>query len=67
MFFMALHHTGPLVRYLETRAYEAIDAPAKRERKQARRQAAASAGRDQSLATKLWYASAGRGQGDRVG
>ena len=53
--FHALYHTGPLVRYLENRAYEAIDARAKLERKQAT--AKRRHGRkDQSLATKLSYA-----------
>ena len=33
--FHALYHTGPLVRYLENRAYETIEARAKLERKQA--------------------------------
>ena len=52
--FHALYDVGPLVRYLENRAYEAIDARAKLERKQA---TAKRRGRkDQSLATKLSYA-----------
>src|SRR5271157_1604431 len=53
--FHALYHTGPLVRYLENRAYEAMDVCAKLERKQAttaRRRGC----KDQSLATKLSYA-----------
>ena len=33
--FHALYHTGPLVRYLENRAYEAMNVCAKLERKQA--------------------------------
>ena len=52
--FHALYDVGPLVRYLENRAYEAIDARAKLERKQA---TAKRRGRkDQSLAKKLSYA-----------
>src|SRR5271157_4562665 len=53
--FHALYHTGPLVRYLENRAYEAMNVCAKLERKQAttaRRRGC----KDQSLATKLSYA-----------
>jgi hypothetical protein len=50
--FHALHEVGPLVRYLENRAYEAIDARAQLERKQAT--AERHRGRkSQSLATKL--------------
>ncbi len=53
--FHALYHTGPLVRYLENRAYEAMDVCAKLERKQAT--AERRHGRkDQSLAKKLSYA-----------
>ena len=53
--FHALYNVGPLARYLENRAYEAIDARAKLERKQAT--AERRHGRkDQSLATKLSYA-----------
>src|SRR5271157_1330309 len=52
--FHALYDVGPLVRYLENRAYEAIDARAKLERKQA---TAKRRGRkDQSLAKQLSYA-----------
>ena len=53
--FHALYHTGPLVRYLENRAYEAMNVCVKLERKQAttaRRRGC----KDQSLATKLSYA-----------
>jgi hypothetical protein len=53
--FHALSTMGPLVRYLENRAYEAIEARAKLERNQAT--AERRRGRkDQSLATKLSYA-----------
>ena len=53
--FHALYNVGLLARYLENRAYEAIDARAKLERKQAT--AKRRHGRkDQSLATKLLYA-----------
>ena len=53
--FHALYNVGPLVRYLENRAYEAIDARAKLERKQAT--AKRRHGRkDQSLAKQLSYA-----------
>ena len=53
--FHALYYTGPLVRYLENRAYEAINVCAKLERKQAT--AERRHGRkDQSLAKKLSYA-----------
>ena len=49
--FHALYTIGPLVRYLENRAYEAIDARTKLERKQAT--AERRRGRkDQSLATQ---------------
>ena len=52
--FHALYDVGPLVRYLENRAYEAIDARAKLERKQA---TAKRRGRKhQSLAKQLSYA-----------
>ena len=57
--FHALYHTGPLVRYLENRAYEAMNVCAKLERKQAttaRRRGC----KDQSLATKLSYVWGGR-------
>src|SRR5208337_3599357 len=55
MFFMRCTTVGPLARYLENRAYEAIDARAKLERKQAT--AERRHGRkDQSLAKKLSYA-----------
>jgi hypothetical protein len=52
--FHALYELGPLVRYLENRAYEAINARTKLERKQAaeRRQGR----REQDLAQKLRYA-----------
>jgi hypothetical protein len=53
--FHALHTIGPLVRYLENRAYEAIDARTKLQRRQAtveRRRGR----RDQGLASKLAYA-----------
>jgi transposase-like protein len=53
--FHALYNVGPLVRYLENRAYETIEARAKLERNQAT--ARRRRGRkDQSLATKLSYA-----------
>ena len=53
--FHALYTIGPLVRYLENRAYETIEARAKLERKQAT--AERRRGRkDQSLARKLSYA-----------
>jgi hypothetical protein len=53
--FHALYDVEPLVRYLENRAYEAMDARAKLERKQAT--AERRHGRkDQSLARKLSYA-----------
>jgi hypothetical protein len=53
--FHALHTLGPLARYLENRAYEAIDARDKLQRKQAA--AERRRGRkDQSLANKLAYA-----------
>ena len=53
--FHALDDVGPLVRYLENRAYEAIDTRTKLERKQA---AAVRRRRrkDQSLVQKLWSA-----------
>jgi hypothetical protein len=53
--FHALYELGPLVRYLENRAYEAIDTRTKLERKQAateRRQGR----KEQALAQKLRYA-----------
>ncbi|MGH9206233.1 MAG: hypothetical protein ACRD1G_06710, partial [Acidimicrobiales bacterium] len=53
--FHALYDVGPLVRYLENRAYEAIDVRAKLERKQATAQRRRGR-KDQSLATKLSYA-----------
>ena len=50
-----MYNVGPLARYLENRAYEAIDARAKLERKQAT--AKRRHGRkDQSLAKQLSYA-----------
>ena len=53
--FHALYDVGPLVRYLENRAYEAIDIRTKLERKQAT--AERRHGRkDQSLAKQLSYA-----------
>jgi hypothetical protein len=53
--FHALYEFGPLVRYLENRAYEAIDARTKLERKQAA--AERRKGRKEpSLAQKLRYA-----------
>jgi hypothetical protein len=53
--FHALYTIGPLARYLENRAYEAIDARTKLERKQAT--AERRRGRkDPSLATKLSHA-----------
>jgi transposase-like protein len=53
--FHALYNLGPLARYLENRAYEAMDVRAKLERKQAT--AEHRRGRkDQSLANKLSYA-----------
>ena len=53
--FHALYDVGPLVRYLENRAYETIEARAKLERKQAAVERRRGRG-DQSLATKLSYA-----------
>ena len=53
--FHALYHTGPLVRYLENRAYEAMDVCAKLERKQATTERRRGC-KDQSLAKKLSYA-----------
>jgi hypothetical protein len=50
--FHALYNLGPLVRYLENRAYEAMDVRAKLERKQATAQRRGGR-KDQSLATKL--------------
>ena len=52
--FHALYDVGPLVRYLENRAYEAIDTRTKLERKQATAQRRGR--KDQSLAQKLSYA-----------
>jgi transposase-like protein len=53
--FHALYDIGPLARYLENRAYEAIDVRSKLERKQAT--AERRRGRkDQSLTNKLSYA-----------
>jgi transposase-like protein len=53
--FHALYNLGPLARYLENRAYEAMDVRAKLERNQAT--AEHRRGRkDQSLASKLSYA-----------
>ena len=53
--FHALYHTGPLVRYLENRAYEAMDVCAKLERKQATTERRHGR-KDQSLAKQLSYA-----------
>jgi hypothetical protein len=50
--FHALYTIGPLARYLENRAYEAIDARSKLERKQATAQRRRGR-KDQSLAIKL--------------
>ena len=50
--FHALYTIGPLARYLENRAYEAIDARTKLERKQATAQRRRGR-KDQSLAMKL--------------
>jgi hypothetical protein len=50
--FHALYTIGPLARYLENRAYEAIDARSKLERKQATAQRRRGR-KDQSLAMKL--------------
>ena len=59
--FHALYDVGPLVRYLENRAYETIEARAKLERKQAT--AERRRGRkDQSLAMKLSYARSAEAQ-----
>jgi len=60
--FHALYDVGPLVRYLENWAYEAIDTRTKLERKQATaerrrgRKDQSLAQKDQSLAQKLSYA-----------
>ncbi len=55
--FHVLYDVGPVVRYLENRAYEAVDVRTKLERKQAT--AERRRGRkDQGLATKLSYARA---------
>ena len=53
--FHALYDVGPLVRYLENRAYEAIDTRTKLERKQATAQRRRGR-KDQSLAKQLSYA-----------
>jgi hypothetical protein len=53
--FHALYALGPLVRYLENRAYEAIDARTKLERKQAAAERRKGR-RPQDLAQKLRYA-----------
>ena len=53
--FHALYDVGPLARYLENRAYEAIDARAKLERKQATTERRHGR-KDQSLAKQLSYA-----------
>ena len=53
--FHALYHTGPLVRYLENRAHEAMDACAKLERKQATTERRRGR-KNQGLARKLSYA-----------
>jgi hypothetical protein len=50
--FHVLYNIGPLVRYLENRAYEAMEVRAKLERKQATAQRRRGR-KDQSLATKL--------------
>ncbi len=53
--FHALYNLGPLVRFLENRAYEAMEVRAKLERKQATAQRRRGR-KDQSLAKKLSYA-----------
>jgi hypothetical protein len=53
--FHALYDVGPLVRYLENRAYEAIDTRTKLERKQATAERRHDR-KDQSLAKQLSYA-----------
>ena len=53
--FHALYDVGPLVRYLENRAYEAIDTRTKLERKRATAQRRHGR-KDQSLATQLSHA-----------
>ena len=53
--FHALYDVGPLVRYLENRAYEAIDTRTKLERKQATAQRRHGR-KNQSLAKQLSYA-----------
>ena len=53
--FHALYDVGPLVRYLENRAYEAIDTRTKLERKQATAERRHGQ-KNQSLAKKLSYA-----------
>ena len=53
--FHALYNIGPLARYLENRAYEAIDARTKLERKQATAQRRRGR-KDQGLANRLSHA-----------
>jgi transposase-like protein len=53
--FHALYDVGPLARYLENRAYEAIDARSKLERKQATTERRRGR-KDRGLAVKLSYA-----------
>jgi hypothetical protein len=53
--FHALYNMGPLARYLENRAYEAIDARTKLERKQATAQRRRGR-KDQGLANRLSHA-----------
>ena len=53
--FHALHEVGPLVRYLENRAYDAIAACAKLERKQAARRRRCRR-QEQAVSQKLRYA-----------
>jgi hypothetical protein len=53
--FHALYNIGPLARYLENRAYEAIDARTKLDRKQATAQRRRGR-KDQGLAHRLSYA-----------
>jgi transposase-like protein len=59
--FHALYNIGPPVRYLENRAYEAIDARTKLERKQATAQRRHGR-KDQGLAKKLSYARSAEAQ-----
>ena len=54
--FHALYTIGPLVRYLEKRAYEAIDARTKLERKQPTAGRRSRRRKVQGLPQKLWYA-----------